>query len=237
MSQKYLITGANRGIGLALVRQLLADGHNVIATARQPQESAALKELEMIHRENISLAQIDVNSDESVEGCAAILRDLFGSIDVLINNAGLFPEEGDETLGELTPQLFRDAFETNVLGPFRMVRAFLSMLENSENPRIVNISSGAGSISEKEDYSYYAYSTSKAALNMLTRAMAAELKPKGICVVALSPGWVKTAMGGPNALITAEQSAAAIAKTVGGLTLKQTSTFMGRDGNSHDYLW
>jgi NAD(P)-dependent dehydrogenase (short-subunit alcohol dehydrogenase family) len=237
MSQKYLITGANRGIGLALVRQLLADGHNVIATARQPQESADLKELEMIHRENISLAQIDVNSDESVEGCAAILRDLVGSIDVLINNAGLFPEEGDETLAEMTPQLFRDAFETNVLGPFRMVRAFLSMLENTENPRIVNISSGAGSISEKEDYSYYAYSTSKAALNMLTRAMAAELKPNGICVVALSPGWVKTAMGGPNALISAERSAAAIAKTIAGLTLKQTSTFMGRDGNTHDYQW
>jgi NAD(P)-dependent dehydrogenase (short-subunit alcohol dehydrogenase family) len=237
MSQKYLVTGTSRGIGLALVRQLLSDGHHVIASARQPQESVALKELEIIHREAITLAQIDVNSDESVEGCAAILRDLFGSIDVLINNAGLFPEEGDETLAEMTPQLFRNAFETNVLGPFRMVRAFLPMLQGAENPRIVNISSGAGSISEKEDFSYYAYSTSKAALNMLTRAMASELKPKGICVVALSPGWVKTDMGGPNAQITPEQSAAAIAKTVSRLKLDRTSTFMGRDGNTDDYPW
>ena len=237
MSQKYLVTGTSRGIGLALVRQLLSDGHNVIATARQPQESAALKELEMIHHEQISLAQLDVNSDESVEGCAAIFRDLTGSIDVLINNAGLFPEEGNETLAEMTPQHFRDAFETNVLGPFRMARAFLPMLEAAENPRIVNISSGAGSIAEKEDHSYYAYSTSKAALNMLTRAIAAELKPKGICVVAMSPGWVKTEMGGPNALITPEESAAAIAKTIAGLKLEQTSTFMGRDGNTKDYPW
>ncbi len=237
MSQKYLVTGSNRGIGLALVRQLLTDGHHVIAAARQPQESVALKELEMIHREQISLAQIDVNSDKSVEGCAAILRDLTGSIDVLINNAGLFPEEGNETLAEMTPQFFRDAFETNVLGPFRMVRAFLPMLEGAENPRIVNISSGAGSIAEKEDHSYYAYSTSKAALNMLTRAIAAELKPKGICVVALSPGWVKTDMGGPNALITPEESAAAIAKTIARLTMERTSTFMGRDGKTEDYPW
>ena len=118
-----------------------------------------------------------------------------------------------------------------------MVRAFLPLLRKGRNPRIVNISSGAGSISGKDDSAYYDYSTSKAALNMVTRAMAAEFKPEKITVAAVSPGWVKTEMGGPNAQITPEESAASLAKTIEGLTLRQTSLFLDRDGRESEYGW
>jgi NAD(P)-dependent dehydrogenase (short-subunit alcohol dehydrogenase family) len=110
-------------------------------------------------------------------------------------------------------------------------------LEKGRSPRIVNISSGAGSISDKDDFGYYAYSASKAALNMVTRAMAAEFKPRGITVVAVSPGWVKTEMGGPNAEITPAESARSLAKTIANLTLKDTSAFLNRDGAPHEYGW
>jgi NAD(P)-dependent dehydrogenase (short-subunit alcohol dehydrogenase family) len=225
-----LVTGANRGIGLALTKELLAHDCHVIAAARAPEESAELKQLEMIHHDAITLARLDVTSDASVEGVVEALAAQPGRIDVLVNNAAVFPEQGNERLEQMRLEHFREAFETNVIGVVRMVRAFLPLLEKGERPRVVNISSGAGSISEKEDYAFYAYSTSKAALNMATRAMAAELKERGICVVALTPGWVKTDMGGPNAPLTPEQSARAIAKTIEGLTLEQAGGFLERTG-------
>lgn len=101
----------------------------------------------------------------------------------------------------------------------------------------MNISSGAGSVNSKDDHGYYAYSASKAALNMLTRALAAELRPRGICVVAMTPGWVKTEMGGPNAPLKPEESARAIAKTITSLTMEKSSLFIDRSGHEVTYGW
>ncbi len=235
MPETILITGANRGIGLALARELLGAGQKVIAAARHPADSEELKELEMVHAERVTLVQLDVTSDESVLGAAKALEREVPAIDVLVNNAAIFPEEGDESIVDFDLQHFRDAFETNVIGVVRMTRAFLPLLEKSENPRVVNISSGAGSISKKDDHGYYAYSTSKAALNMVTRAMAAELKK--VCIVALSPGWVKTDMGGPNAPLTPEASARAIARTALNLKCEQSSKFLERTGSESSWAW
>ncbi len=235
-SQTILITGANRGIGLALARELLSNGHRVIATARDLSNAQALQELNA-QNGSLILIRLDVNSDESLAGAVETLTGEIPLLDVLVNNAAIFPEEGHETLEEIQLQHFRDAFETNVLGPVRTTRAFIPLLRKSPNPRVVNISSGAGSISQKDDSLYYAYSTSKAALNMATRAMAAELKARGICVVALTPGWVMTDMGGPNAPLTAGESARSIAKTVTGLTMEKTSLFLNRDGGESEFGW
>ncbi len=160
-----------------------------------------------------------------------------GRLDVLVNNAAIFCGEGDETLETLDLNWFAESIETNVAGVARVSRTFLPNLRRSDFARIVNISSGAGSISEKEDSSYYPYAVSKAALNMLTRGMAAELRPEQIIVTPISPGWVKTDMGGENAEITTEESAAALFETITHLRAEQSGEFLGRDGMSDGYSW
>lgn len=231
MSQTILITGANRGIGLALSRQLLDLGHHVLATARRPD---AAKALHALKSDRLTILAMNITSDDSV---ATAVKAAGEKIDILVNNAGLFPEDGTETLDAIDLQHFRDAFEVNVIGAVRVTRAFRPLLEKGERPRVVNISSGAGSISRKRDHKHYAYSTSKAALNMATRAMAAELKERGICVVAVTPGWVQTDMGGDKAPLTPEESATAIAKTVLGLDLAQAGKFLERTGAESSFAW
>jgi NAD(P)-dependent dehydrogenase (short-subunit alcohol dehydrogenase family) len=228
-----LITGANRGIGLALTAELLSNGQRVLATARHPAKAAGLEKLRKEHRASLEIVGLDVTSDKSAKAAAAGVD----ALDVLVNNAAVFPEEGNESILDIKLEHFREAFETNVLGIIRVTRAFLPALEKVETPRIVNISSGAGSISAKDDNAYYAYSASKAALNMVTRGMAEEFRPRGICVVAMTPGWVKTDMGGPNAPLTPEESARAIARTIAKLKIEQTSLFIDRTGREVEYGW
>lgn len=236
MAQIILVTGANRGIGLALTRELLSLGHHVIAAARDPDAAEELQKLKKESPDTLRPVALDIASEKSVSELESALAGVT-SIDALVNNAGLFPEEGDESIGTIDLAHFQSAFETNVVGTARITRALLPLLERGDCPRIVNISSGAGSISDKTDHAYYAYSTSKAALNMFTRALAAELQPRGICVVAMTPGWVKTRMGGDNAPLSPEESARAIAKTVLDLTLEKTSLFLERDGRECRYGW
>jgi len=235
MGDTILVTGANRGIGLALTAELLKDRNRVIATARNPAKAGELARLGTGHA--LEIIKLDVTSDESVEAAVAKVKETAGSLDVLVNNAAVFPEDGDESIFEMKLEHFREAYETNVIGVVRVTRAFLPLLENGKNPRIVNISSGAASVTAKDDNGYYAYSASKAALNMVTRAMAAEFQPRGICVVAMTPGWVKTEMGGPNAPLVPEESARAIAKTIATLTMEQTSKFIERTGGEVKYGW
>ncbi len=181
----------------------------------------------------IDVISLDVCSDRSVHAAA----ETAGDLDVLVNNAAVFPEEGRESLEELPLAHFAEAFATNVTGVARVTRAFLPNLARAAHPRVVNISSRAGSISEKEDSNYYCYGASKAALNMLTRTMAAGLGARGITVVAVSPGWVKTEMGGPNALITTGESAHSLAGMIEGLAPGDAGQFLDRDGRRGVVAW
>jgi NAD(P)-dependent dehydrogenase (short-subunit alcohol dehydrogenase family) len=237
MRQTILITGANRGIGLALTAELLKGGHDVLAATRSPEKARDLWKLRETHGESLEVLQMDVTSEESIKAEESNVDVLATKLDVLINNAAVFPEDGDESIFDMKLEHFREAFETNVIGVIRVTRAFVPLLEKGTNPRIVNISSGAGSVTAKEDYRCYAYAASKAALNMVTRGLAAEFRPRGICVVAMTPGWVKTEMGGPNAPLTPEQSARAIARTITALTMEKTSLFLERTGGEVKSGW
>ena len=237
MGQTILITGANRGIGLALTAELLKTGHRVIATARHPAKAADLAALRAGHETSLDILELDVTSDKSVANAAAAAASVTAGLDLLVNNAAVFPEDGDESIFDMKLEYFREAFETNVIGLIRVTRAFFPLLEKGTNPRIVNISSGAGSVTAKDDSHYYAYSASKAALNMVTRAIAAEFRPRGICVVAMTPGWVKTEMGGPNAPLEPAESARAIARTITALTMDKSSLFLERTGAEVKYGW
>lgn len=235
MAGTVFITGANRGIGLALSIAFAKGEWTVFAGARNPRTPALWNAAQEFP--NLHALPVDVLDDALVGDAADFVARRTGSLDVLVNNAAIFPGEGDERLEDLDLEWFNEAVATNVTGVARMSRALLPALRRGIQPRIVNISSGAGSIADKEDHRYYPYSVSKAGLNMLTRAMAAEFRPEGIAVTAVSPGWVKTEMGGENAPLTPEQSARSLYATIRRLTLADSGGFYGRDGNSSDYAW
>jgi NAD(P)-dependent dehydrogenase (short-subunit alcohol dehydrogenase family) len=235
MAGTVLITGASRGIGLALSIAFAKNKWTVFAGARKPRTPLLWNSGQEFP--NLHPIALDVLDDASVAGAAAHVGSEISALDVVINNAAIFPGEGDEALRNLDLSWFAEAVETNVTGVARVSRAFLPLLRKSPLPRIANISSGAGSISSKEDHYYYAYSVSKAGLNMLTRAMAAEFRPDGVIVTAISPGWVQTEMGGENAPLTPEQSARSLYATITGLSIDDTSSFLSRDGRSDEYGW
>jgi NAD(P)-dependent dehydrogenase (short-subunit alcohol dehydrogenase family) len=231
MSESVLITGSSGGIGLALAEEFARAGWQVFATARAPErpELSALAD----KWENLAVLALDVCDESTIAKAAERLGRK--PLDVLVNNAAVFPGEGHEPFESLDLNWFHQAFDINVVGVARVTRAFLPHLRRSAHARIANISSGAGSLSEKEDFDYYPYSVSKAALNMLTRALAAEFRSTGIVITAISPGWVKTRMGGPNAPLSPRESVCSLFKTISGLTLDQSGKFLGREGEP--YAW
>ena len=231
MPETILITGANRGIGLALTKVFLSQGHKLFAACRQPSQAGELENLQKQYPGHLMPVELAADSDSSAAAAASAVSRQTGSLDLLFNNAGISPAPYDAGLEKVDFQKCREAFEVNALGPLRVARAFLLLLRKSKNPRILNITSGLASLSGKAEGNFYAYGASKAALNMLTRTMAFELKKDGITVVCLDPGWVQTDMGGAGAPLKPEESATAIARTALSLTLPKTSLFLYNDGN------
>ncbi|WP_072376012.1 SDR family oxidoreductase [Hyphomicrobium sp. NDB2Meth4] len=204
-----LVTGANRGIGLEIVRQLSRVGLLAVLCSRdvdKGREAAAKLASEGLEPPVVAL---DVTSDESISAAVDEVMNLFGRIDVLVNNAGVLWEgqsPDDSKVLDVSPQLVRETYDTNAVGPLRMIKAVVPIMLKGEYGRVVNVSSGAGQLSDMQS-GYPAYRMSKAALNALTRVTAAELGPVPIKVNAMCPGWVRTEMGGPNATRTVEQGA------------------------------
>ena len=234
MSRTVLITGANRGIGLALVKEYLTRGDHVFAGCRRPDDADQLTGLAAKHAQQLHVFRLDVTRGESVAAAAQLVWGKTDSLDILINNAGIYPKP--KTLNELELQDCRDAFETNVLGVARVTRAMLPLLEKADKAKVANITSGVGCVTEKTRPGYYAYGTSKAALNYFTRALAAEMKGRGPIIILINPGWVKTEMGGSEAQMAPEQSAVGIAETIDKLTQADNSSWFNWDGKKHE-IW
>lgn len=231
------ITGTNRGIGLALTRVFLERGDTVFAGTRRASDSPALHKLEKKFPDDLKIQSLDVTSHPGVTKTGNLLNEIETTIDVLINNAGVLIEGVTANFESLQPEYFSRTFAVNVTGVALVTREFLPLIRRSRNLRIVNISSGAGSISTKKNHNYYCYGASKAALNHLTVGLAHEFRADNIIVTAISPGWVRTDMGGSDAELSAEESASAMAETITHLTMDDTGTFMGPSGNSEDYCW
>lgn len=189
-----VVTGANRGIGLEVVRQLARQGMTVILGARDLDKGKPAAESLSNEGLNVLPYQLDVTDPASIDRLAAQLKEKFGRVDVLVNNAGILYDTW-ESASNANLETVHEALETNLFGPWRMSQAFLPLLSQSQHGRIVNVSSGAGSLASMGN-STPAYGTSKAALNAFTRQLAAELKDTGILVNAVCPGWVATEMGG-----------------------------------------
>ncbi len=192
MEKVVLVTGANRGIGLEVVKQLVAKNFTVILSSRNAEKGKqAAKDL---GHANVVPRQLDVADQESIGNLVTWLTQAYGRLDVLVNNAGINYDTYQNVLNADLDNV-RDTFETNLLGTWRVTQALLPLLRKSAHGRIVNVSSGAGTL-DRMTGGTPAYSLSKLALNGLTLMLASSLKTHGILVNAVTPGWVATDMGG-----------------------------------------
>ena len=199
MDRVTLVTGANRGIGLEIAKQLADLGGQVIVGARNISQGEAAAKALSSKQTKLFPAQLDVTDQRTIENLVERVESNFQRLDVLVNNAGILIDESDMP-SETKPEIARATMETNFLGPWRLCDAFIPLMKGRKYGRIVNVSSGAGAISEMGDALYApAYSISKTALNALTIMLASELTGSNILVNAMCPGWVRTDMGGPNA--------------------------------------
>ncbi|MEM1185334.1 MAG: SDR family oxidoreductase [Planctomycetota bacterium] len=218
-----LITGANRGIGLELAKQAMADGP-VIGTARDPKAAQHLIDA------GVRVVELDAADEASIKALAVAVGD--EPIDLLINNAGVFPDNG-KTFEDLDLETMTGCLRTNVAGPIGVTRSLLPNLLRSEHPKVVHVSSTMGSLElAQEATKNHAYRASKAALNMVTVLMANELRERGVCCVCVHPGWVQTDMGGAKAALTPEQSARDILGLAHRLGMAESGSFLRHDGEA-----
>lgn len=216
----YLITGANRGIGFAFARQLSERGDSVIATAREPDKAPELAKL------SVRVETLDVSDEASIEKLSRLLADR--PIDVLVNNAAI--GESGPALERLRSEDLERTLRVNAVAPVAVTRTLLPNLRAGRRRTVVNITSGLGSISGNEEGGWYAYRASKAALNQLTRTMAAELRRERFICIVICPGWVRTEMGGTGAPISPAESVAAMLRVIDGLKKSDNGRFFDRRG-------
>lgn len=204
-----LVTGANRGIGLEIVRQLARKGLTAVIGARDPDKGLAAADKLKAEGLEVTVVELDVDDEKSASRAVAEVRRLFGRCDVLVNNAAIIsdgPGGFNASVFDLAIADMRRTFETNVLGPVRLIKAAVPVMREQGYGRIVNMSSGAGQLADMGS-GFPAYRMSKSALNALTRITAAELRDSNIKVNAICPGWVRSDMGGPNADRSVEEGA------------------------------
>jgi NAD(P)-dependent dehydrogenase (short-subunit alcohol dehydrogenase family) len=213
-----LVTGAYRGIGLEVVRQLAARGAHVFLTARKSEagESAAASV-----KGKVEFLPLDVSDRSSIEGALRLLSRHCDRLDVLVNNAAILLDDGEGVL-DLEGDTVLQTFATNTVGPLLVTQAFEPLLAKSKAPRVINVSSGAGQLAEGLQDWAPAYSMSKTALNALTQHFAAALPQ--FAVNCVSPGWVRTDMGGASAPLAVEQGA----DTIVWLALDAPQTLTGK---------
>lgn len=223
-----VITGANRGIGLAMTRQYAEAGDRVIALCRAPEQAAALKQLAQDTGGRVTVGAIDIGSEASVEAAARLVD---GPVHILINNAGVLGGER-QSLDDIDYDAWLDAFNIMAIGPFRVTKAFLPALAQAGNAKVMSISSQLAA-SVWPYGGYYVYSSAKAAGNRIMQILAVDLKEKGISVAYIHPGYVQTDMGGPEADITPDESASGIRQVIAGLSLETSGKFFKWNGEEH----
>lgn len=223
-----LITGASRGIGLALAETLAARGDRVIATVRDPFRLP--ESLKTTPKERMAVIGMEVTDDRSVARAAAAVQE---PIDVVLNNAGIHGSRDSNALDADLAEM-AEVLAVNTIAPLRVARAFLPHLKRSAKPRILTISSQMGALSGSAQGSV-AYRASKAAVNKAMQGLAADLKPAGVVVAVVHPGWVRTDMGGGSASLSPAESATALARLIDRLSMRDTGQFFRWDGTIHPW--
>lgn len=222
-----VVTGANRGLGLEFVRQLLARGDRVAAGCRKPAQARVLNELAAAHPGHLHVLPFDAASERSILEFAREFGLVADRLDLLISNAGLLVS--GERFGALEAKSFGASFAVNATAPLLLAQALAEPLRRARG-RIINVSSQMGSIERTKTFRTPSYVTSKAALNMATRLLALAFAPDGVCVASLSPGWVRTDMGGAKAPLAPAQAVADLLALAAKLTPADSGGFFEHDG-------
>lgn len=237
--EHILITGANRGLGLEFTRQYLERGAHVFAGCRRPAEARALRTWQAKYPQRLSIVALDVGDADAIQTSHNLVHSQTESIDILVNNAGIYSSHGsDEPLERLGKLSFDDALtvlRVNAVAPLLVAQQFLGLLRASRGAKLINISSGYGSVSANTGGFPYYYSASKAALNMFMRSLAADAKRWGITTVLLDPGWVSTDMGGPGAPLAPEKAVGAMLRLIDALTPRHNGRFLTWQGDEQDW--
>lgn len=225
--QRVVVTGSNRGIGLGLTKAYLQRGDQVFACCRNPDTAKELIALQIEYAQ-LQIIPLEVTSLASIDLAVAVVKGFTGGIDILFNNAGV--GGGTEHIGALTEENLVNTFRVNSVAPILITQAFLALLKNGHEARIVHMTSKMGSIADNSSGGYYSYRASKAALNMLNSCIALDLANQKIVSIVMSPGWVQTDMGGQGAILDVETSTASMINVVDGLKSKDSGQFFGWDG-------
>lgn len=223
-----LVSGANRGLGLEMTRQLLVRGDRVVAACRHPGRALDLTRLAGEHPGRLHLIPLDLMDTRSIDELVRETNALDLRFDLVVNNAGMLVE--GERFGEIEGKSLRDSFAVNAEGAFLLTQALASRL--AESAKVVNLSSTLGSIARTDSLYSPSYAMSKAALNMATRLLAIALRDQGVIVVAVSPGWVRTDMGGAGAPLKPEASVASMLRVIDHLKPSDSGRFLAQTGET-----
>jgi NAD(P)-dependent dehydrogenase (short-subunit alcohol dehydrogenase family) len=218
-----LVTGANRGIGLEFCRQYAEAGWKVLACCRRPEQASDLKGLAIRHP-SVSIHQLELGNFDQIDALAHALAS--EAIDVLINNAGLYGDTGRNALGDIDFELWTRVMRINAMAPVKMTEAFLPHIARGGRKLVAAITSLMGSMGDNSSGGAIMYRSSKAALNAAMKSLSIDLRNRGIGVLILHPGWVKTDMGGANAPTSPAESVAGLRRVIDGFSPRDSGRFL-----------
>ena len=227
MMKKILVTGANRGLGLGLVKKFLKNNEKVICTTRNISKSKELILYKEKYNDNLEICELDLLDKDSPN----ILSNFLGNepIDLFINNAGVIGHLAQH-FKSVSSNHWLEVLKVNLIAPLLITQSIIKNIEKSSERKIYFISSKVGSIEDNKSGGMYIYRSSKTALNQVVKSLSIDLKPLGISVISLHPGWVRTEMGGPNALISVEESVNGMVDVISNTSIINSGQFINYDG-------
>ena len=226
--RNVLITGTNRGLGLGLTRKFLSNNFTVLATCRNLNSSPELQKLRKIFGAKLRVCEVDLNDEDASQQISDFTGDR--CLDYFVGNAGIIGPN-DQSFGSINEKNWFNTLKINLISPFLISQKLLANIKDSKEKKIFFMSSKVGSIADNRAGGMYIYRSSKTALNQIIKSMSIDLYHYNISVIALHPGWVKTQMGGPNALISVEESVNNMFETMKNSSINSTGKFLNYDGN------
>ena len=221
-----VITGANRGLGLGFVKNYLGKNVNVVSTTRDLKSSMELLALKERFPDNLEIFELDLLKESAGDTLANFLGER--PIDILINNAGI--GSTNQHFQAVSPKPWLEVLKVNLIAPLIVTQAIIDNVKKGSDKKIYFLSSQLGSIGDNTSGGMYIYRSSKTGLNQVIKSLSVDLKPQGITVVSLHPGWVKTDMGGPNAPVSIDESIEGMSQVIHTTDIRDTGRFLNYDG-------
>ena len=221
-----VITGANRGLGLGFVKNYLGKNVDVVSTTRDLKSSKELLTLKEKFPNNLEIFELDLLKESAGETLANFLGER--PIDILINNAGV--GSTNQYFEAVSPKPWLEVLKVNLIAPLMITQSIINNVKKGSDKKIYFLSSQLGSIGDNASGGMYIYRSSKTGLNQVVKSLSVDLKPQGITVVSLHPGWVKTDMGGPNAPVSIDESIEGMTQVIHTTDIKDTGRFLNYDG-------